>query len=248
MVNKEVRSQLLKQLGISPQALSQRAKRLKDKYGPMTTDEAVYVIAHMEGVDLSKRLPLASLDRVRSLIPRELNIPTLRHRQSRSTHPKKKLKPASYPLVEKTIVSSAISIGAEVYPQVFILENSIRSLIKKHLSKTGNDWWDKLVPADVKKEVLRTMSREKRYPYREARGNHPLFYSNFSDLKKIILANQTSFATIIIDFDWFRVKMEEVYMARNSLAHCVSLSKDDISRIALFYRDWARLLETAREK
>jgi hypothetical protein len=89
------------------------------------------------------------------------------------------------------------------------------------------------------------MKREKRYTYREARGNQPLLYANYEDLKKIIVAKQNVFSDVIIDIDWFKVKMDEVYMARNNLAHSVSLSRDDISRIALFHRDWARMLNAA---
>ena len=71
MVKHEVREKLLTKLRISHQALSKRAKRLKEKHGPMTTDEAVYIVAHLEGIDLSRYLPLQYLDRIRSMIPRE---------------------------------------------------------------------------------------------------------------------------------------------------------------------------------
>jgi hypothetical protein len=74
MINRKLRSDLLSSLNISKQALSQRAKRVKNEYGPMTTEEAVYVIAHMTGLDLTKYLPLLSIDRVRSLVPRNASI------------------------------------------------------------------------------------------------------------------------------------------------------------------------------
>jgi len=41
---------------------------------------------------------------------------------------------------------------------------------------------------------------------------------------------------------------KEVDMARNNLAHSILLSDNDILRIALFYRDWARLLEAKNIK
>lgn len=238
----KVRREILSRLGISPQALSQRAKRIKENFGPMTTEEAVYVIAHIEGIDLSKFLPIATLDRVRSLVPKEIQP------NKSQTHPPQRVKrqqKVSYPLATNAQIKMAYDLGSDVYPKLFVLENSIRSLIIKRLEALDVNWWDNYVPSPVKINVSKTMNKEKRYPYREARGNQTISYANFSDLSTIILANQTVFQNIILDFEWFKVKMEETYMARNNLAHCVSLSSDDVARINLFFRDWARLLETA---
>ncbi len=247
MVNRTIRRLILNKLRITKQALSQRAKRLKDTYGPMTTEEAVYVMAHLEGIDLSKHLSLSVLDRIRALVPRQtVPAPAMPSRQSQKKAKRPKPKQyTAYPLVSASEVNVANHLGSEVYPQVFILENSIRKLIKDRLSKLDKSWWDKLVPPDVQGNVARTMKREKRYTYREARGSHPLLYANFADLKKIIVTKQNVFSDVIIDIEWFKVKMDEVYMARNNLAHSVSLSRDDISRIALFHRDWARMLNAA---
>lgn len=241
--NPKVKQELLSKLGgISHQALSQRAARIKETYGPMTTEEAVYVIAHIEGIDLSKFLPIATLDRVRSLVPKEIQP---NKSQTRPQQRVKRQQSESYPLATKAQVKMAYDLGNNVYPNLFVLENSIRSLITKRLEVLDINWWDKFVPSPVKNNVSKTMNKEKRYPYREARGNHPISYANFADLSTIIVANQPIFQNIIIDFEWFRVKMDEIYMARNNLAHCVSLSSDDVARINLFFRDWARLLETA---
>ncbi|HBB87603.1 MAG TPA: hypothetical protein DC047_08310 [Blastocatellia bacterium] len=245
MTNREIRKRLLEILAISPQALSRRAGKIKERYGPMTTDEATYVIAHMEGIDISRYLDLTTLDRIRALVPRDLS-QTLTARTKKAR--KKNFRTSSYPLVSPAMVSSAVALGAEVFPELFVLENSIRTLIHKRLSTISTDWWQHLVPGDVIRNVRRTMTNEKRFTYREPRGTHELMYSNFADLKKIILSNQSHFADVIVDFDWFKVKMEEIYMARNNVAHCVLLSRDDAARISLFNRDWARMLDIAGEK
>jgi len=213
----------------------------------MTTDEAVYILAHIEGINLARYLPLATLDRVRALIPREIK-PSLVAPQVRSGSKKKQSRPkssASYPLVSSTFIHQVVAIGDESFPQIVVLENSIRTLIEKTLSAITPDWWTGLVPHNVQNNVQRTIDKEKKYPYREKRGNHPILYCNFADLKEIIVANYAEFRDILINIEWFKTKMDEVYMARNNLAHSILLTDDDISRIALFYRDWARLLETA---
>lgn len=249
MVNSEIRESLLKKLKISKQALSQRANRLKEKHGPMTTDEAVYIIAHMEGIDLSRQLPLTMLDRIRALIPREVppTPPVLKVSPTKKVIKKRKSEQAKYPLVTKVLIQKARIAGDDAFPRVFVLENSIRSLIKLKLLPIDKDWWPNLIPKPVLESVERTLKKEKKFPYREKRGNEPLFYCNFDDLKKIIVDdnNYPYFQDVIIDVDWFKVKMQEVYMARNNLAHSVPLSKDDFSSIILFYNQWARLLESA---
>ena len=249
MIKREVRESLLKKLKSSKQALSQRANRLKEKHGPMTTEEVVYIIAHMEGIDLSKHLPLAMLDKIRALIPREIN----QSPEVSWVSPKKKIarrpksQQSSYPLVTNALFQKEKAARDDAFPRVFILENSIRALIKLRLSTVDKEWWPKLIPKPVIESVGRTMKKERRFPYREKRGDEPLMYCNFDDLRKIVADgnNYPFFQDVIIDLDWFKVKMQEVYMARNNLAHSVPLSKDDFSSIILFYNEWARLLESA---
>ncbi len=248
MVDRAIREQLLKKLGVTRQALSKRSGKIKDKYGPMTTEEAVYVVAHMEGIDLSKHLPLGILDRIRSLVPRHesLSSSASKIRKPDAARHRKPLTIQSYPLLSQVQVGKSVVLGSDVFPLIYQTENSIREFILKRLSKADPNWWNTKVPGDVQRNVANTIAKEKRYPYRDKRGSQPIFYTNFIDLKKIVASNHTLFIDAIPDLDWFKVRMDEVYMARNNLAHCVPLAKDDVSRIALFHRDWARLLGSVR--
>lgn len=250
MVNRKVKRLLLDRLRITPQALSHRAKVIKSHFGPMSTDEAVYVVAHQEGIDLSRHLPIEVIDRVRSLVPKELPKPTA---TTTSQKPKvkrsKRAATSAYPLVKDSMIARSVNIGNESFPQIFVLENSIRNLIINKLTKAyGSDWWTKARIKGIRDNVQKTIDKEKKYPHREKRGLHPIFYSNFADLKQIILNERKYFADVIIDFQWFEVEMDQVYMARNSLAHSVLITEDDASTIRLFYRNWARLLESAGVK
>jgi hypothetical protein len=243
MTNKSVRRDLLSHLRVTKQALSHRAKTIKEKFGPMTTEEAVYVIAHMEGLDLSRHLSLDQLDRVRALVPRSLaskplsSLPKARSKKTKAT--------TSYPLVPARLVAKAVALGQESYPNVVVLETSIRNLIEQRLAAVKRTWWPDLIHPDVITAVARTKKKEAFYPYRERRGDKDILYCNFADLKKIVDHQYLHFKDVIVDLAWFSAKMDEVYMARNNLAHSILLSKDDESRIALFYRDWARMLQSA---
>lgn len=250
MVAREVRKLLLEKLQVTQPALSKRAKRMKSSYGPMSTDEAVYVIAHQEGIDLSRYLSIQVIDKVRSLVPKELPQPSVsKSLRVLKVKQRKLIAKSSYPLVKKSMIAHGVAIGAESFPQVFVLENSIRNLIITKLKKVhGVNWWNKAKIRNVRDEVQRVLDKEKGYPHREKRGLHPIFYSNFAHLKQIILNERNNFTDIIIDFKWFEVEMDQVYMARNSLAHSILISNDDAARIRLFYRDWSRLLENAGMK
>jgi hypothetical protein len=246
MIDRRVKKLLLDRLRITPQALSQRAKKMKSAFGPMSTEEAVYVIAHQEGVDLTRLLSIGIIDRVRSLVPKEL--PRRWQAKAHLTAKTKKDPKGTrlYPLVKKSLISQSVRIGQESFPQLFILENSIRNVIIQKLGCAyGKQWWNKANIRGVRDDVQRTIDKEKKYPHRQKRGSHPIYYSNFAHLKQIILNERKHFAGIIVDFKWFEVEMNEVYMPRNLLAHSIVIGEDDASRIRLFYRDWARLLESA---
>ncbi len=250
MIKREVRESLLAKLKITKQALSQRADRLKDKHGPMTTDEAVYIIAHLEGIDLSKHLSLEKLDRVRSMIPKEVTEKQKSKLRISTSSTTRRIKYAKivYPLVKNTFIKKVNALGEGEFQKVFVLENSIRALIKLRLSSVNKDnWWPNLIPKPVLDNVERVIKKETKHPHRQKRGEEPLMYCNFDDLKKIIIDedNYLHFQDVIIDPGWFRVKMEEVYMSRNNLAHSILLTKDDIASINLFYNQWARLMESA---
>lgn len=67
-ISQELHEAIRKQLKLSPPVLSRRANALRLKHGPMSGDEARWVIAHDGGLDLKKfGLTGAQLDRVREL-------------------------------------------------------------------------------------------------------------------------------------------------------------------------------------
>jgi hypothetical protein len=99
MINQSLKKELLAQLRISDQALSKRADKIQKNYGPMTSEEAKYVIAHLEGIDISKYLSLQIVDRIRALIPREIPVPKNIPSKSKSQIKTKQVHLIKYPLL-----------------------------------------------------------------------------------------------------------------------------------------------------
>ena len=110
MIDRSVKKLVLEKAKITSQALSQRAKKIKSSFGPMSTEEAVYVIAHQEGIDLSRILSIDVIDRVRSLVPKEIPKAKEIQKSTKSKRPKT-LKPAqSYPLVSKRMDEGSLRL------------------------------------------------------------------------------------------------------------------------------------------
>src|SRR5918995_1330197 len=64
-----LRADLMKKLGgISKQRLSDKVAQVKKAHGPMTTEDAVYLLAHQSDLDLPRYLDPETVDRVRGML------------------------------------------------------------------------------------------------------------------------------------------------------------------------------------
>jgi hypothetical protein len=253
--NRELRTALLKHLGVSQQRLSQRAKNTKQKYGPMSTEEATYVIAHQEGLDLTKYLDPSAVDRVRNLIPntghqRIIARNTEKSSQSRRAHVRIKIESA-LPDVD-VFLSSTIARDAKkmanLYPVYYVLENSLRIVIKRIMEKKhGTDWWDIRVKKEVKEKVTDRKNKEHKQPWHGKRGQHEIFYSDFGDLRAIIEKNWDDFKDLFPTRSWITQKLDELENPRNILAHHNPVNNIDKNRIDLYFHDWVTLLSSRKD-
>ena len=147
-INRKLRTDLLNRLKVSPQRLSQRVKKMKTQNGPMSTEDATYVIAHIEGIDISKYLEPNTVTHVRSLIPQSTQKQTVSDRSKKNKSSSKKpltIKiepniPQVDALLSTTLVHDAKKM-AQIYPRYYVLENSIRVVIMlvflKSMAKNG---------------------------------------------------------------------------------------------------------------
>jgi len=247
--NRELKSALLDRLGVTPQRLSQRVKKMKHAHGPMTTEDATYAIAHLEGMDLAKYLPPQTVDRVRVLLSkvRSSNPPTSGRRStSQATRQVVVRIEPEFPKVD-TLLSSAIASDeakmAKLYPKYYVLENSIRIVVGRVLEhKHGTDWWQTKVSCSIREKVSNRRKKEKTQPWHGKRGHHEIFYSDFGDLKRIIHHNWLDFKDLFPSQSWILQKLDELETPRNILAHHNPVSTRDQERIDLYFKDWVDLI------
>lgn len=247
--NRELRAALLKKLGVTPQRLSQRVAQVKRLYGPMSTEDGTYVLAHQQGIDLTRHLDQGVVDRVRNLLPAGV-VPTTvgQLRQSRpvaaATRPLR-IAP-SLELVNAMLPASVAedaSRMATVYPKLYIFENSIRNVIVRVLrAKHGSNWWTSCAPTGVQKTVADRKAHEAKTPWHGKRGTHEIYYANFGDLRDIITKNWVDFEPIFLKQTWITQRLEELEPPRNIVAHSNPLSKQEENRVDLYFNDWIALL------
>ena len=181
--NCKIKAALLSRLGCSPQALSQRVNIQKKKYGPMSTEDAVYLIAHNEGIDLSKYLKNEIVDSVRGLI---------HHKGAVGKSPVKVKLAGERTVIIKinshipevdvmlsTSLAEDMKRMAQLYPLQYMLENSLRVVIQRVLEKRyGAGWWEDKVNEGTKGIVKGRKEKEAKQPWHGRRGQHQISIQN----------------------------------------------------------------------
>lgn len=147
-----------------------------------------------------------------------------------------------YPQFEEVIRKEAANMARQ-YEIFYCLERSIRSLIKDRLKESGENWWEKKIPEQVKTEA------QKRQDEEMSRGVTPrsyelLDYTNFGELNTIINKNWDEvFSDMFTNRDAVRNVMTMLNTLRGPIAHCCPLAEDEILRLDMSLRDWFRLME-----
>ena len=250
--NRELRSDLLKKLGVTPQRLSQRVAQIKRLYGPMTTEEGTYVLGHQRGLDLTRYLDQPMVDRIRGMLPSggvaPVANPTKSGARQATTRP---IRIAPKLEVVDAMLPASVGVDAsrmaDVYPKVYVFENSMRHVILRILRGLhGKNWWDVCAPNDVKKRVQDRKNEEARKPWHGKRGSHEIFYSDFGDLRRIIIANWAAFTAIFPSQQWITQKLEDLEPPRNVIAHNNPVSERDAKRIEVYSDDWIALINDRR--
>ncbi len=132
-----------------------------------------------------------------------------------------------------------------IYPYIYILENSLRSIIFKKFG-TGQDWWKdkRVVIEDVQNYAIKIQEAEKKYPWIKDRGNHPIYYVGLFELFKIIEKNwKSKFKDVFSDLELLRAWIKESVPIRNIVAHNVKTRPQERQNIKIKTDYICRLIE-----
>ncbi len=261
--NPKLRQALLSKLRVSPQRLSQRVNELKARL-PMSTANAVYVIAHQEGIDISRYLDPETLAQARQLV-RDLTTaaprgPVTHGRGARertsATRNVTITLPGAEELTDPFLPPAAADHCrrmAELYSYVYVFENSVRAFVREVLEKhCGADWWENAVPRRVRDKVASRKEKHGDNPWHSSPSADRLSYADIDDLTAIIDKNSKHLAPLFKGvregYRWLTSKLNHIELHRNVLAHNNPLSKDNADELKRYCRQWQRQAKKVKQQ
>jgi hypothetical protein len=260
--NAKLRAALLKKLGVTPQALSLRAQNRK-KQLPMSTEQAVYTIAHDEGLDLSKYLSKEETTEIRGLLAQlDASRPTNGRSapvsgKRGSVQPKPVvisiagMKIGDVPGLKSSHAKEAKAMAERVYPTLYLFENSVRDFIERVLSaKYGANWWNFAVSKKVRDQAEQFKKDEKKDTWHGKRGRRDLDYLLLTQLWTIIRDKWKDFEPFFPQgAAWVQNLIEnDMNVSRRVFAHMNPLDEDDIKGLEASFRKWVKHLRAIENK
>lgn len=127
------------------------------------------------------------------------------------------------------------------YLAFFCLENSIRRLVIDRLSENhGTDWWETHASSAIRDRVSKRQDKEGKERWHVRRGEQEIFYTDFGDLKSLVINNFSDFEDLFPDQNWVSSRLDELEASRNIIAHSNVLDDREIGRLKLYLQDWIR--------
>ena len=242
---------LPKKLEVSLTRVYQLIKeRRKDCNNLVTENEAAFLIASENEVDITKYADEQLLTKLRGLKGQiTINKNSGSKKQIINKITKINLDDnltIDDPLLPNNIINEAKEM-AKIYPYLYVFENSVRNIIKTKLEKYEKDWWNNKVSDKIKKIISGRKNKEAENPWHGKRGAHEIFYTDISDLKSIISSNWDALKDVFPSQAWINQRIEEIEMSRNIVAHNNPLNKDDINRIKVYFKDWNKQLTAKKQ-
>jgi len=259
VTNRQLRKALLEKLNVTPQALSQRVQTLKRQYA-ITTEDANYIIAQREGIILDRYLDKDTVNHVRGIFQQishitqdTTTIAKLARKGKRGAEKKQlfivfpKEFTVTDPILEERKLLEARDMAA-VYPLLYVLENSIREVIDRVMTKHyGSNWWDSKA-GDLKKVVDKRKSDEERNMWHQRRGARPIDYLDLAQLPALVRQIQKDFVpNIIPSVEWFTQFVDEVYKSRCVVCHMNPLDNTNIQSVKVKFTQWQRHIAGKRD-
>lgn len=258
--SKELREHLQKKLDIGDRQMRRLIAAKADEL-PSTKQQALFVIAHENGMRLTDYMTPEQISDVRGLIQGRpvLAQPATRGATNgrRTTTPRTVSmtidteKYGAIPALKGSHATEAKAMAERVYPLLYVFENSLRDLIELVLkAKYGGDWWTKAVPSKVREAAEELKEQEKKDTFHGKRGRRDIDYLLLTHLWKIVNHKWSDFAPLFPPGKhWVQSVIEnDMNVSRRPVAHMNPLEDDDIKNVETAFRKWVRNLQAVADK
>ncbi|MCV0400166.1 MAG: hypothetical protein K5785_09275 [Nitrosarchaeum sp.] len=237
VLNKILNHTIIKNKKIKKQSIRDGASKIKKDNHGITSSAAAYEWARKNhGISVYRYL---SKDDVNSLqYLKDLSPSPKKNQSNRKIKAKKTI--TSY---GQRYITNA-NQNADIYPHVYILENSLRDLILKKFQDEKN-WWTntKIVKPDIQKYAQTIMDAEKKHRWLDTRGDHPIYYVGLEHLLKIIEMSYNPYFKNIFELTKLKTWIEECIPIRHLLAHNIKTSKEEQDNIKIRTKYICTLIE-----
>lgn len=159
----------------------------------------------------------------------------------RDHRPAAEVDEAYYPQIESAIRAEAAEMAPH-YEVFYSLETTIRQLVRDQLQTADDDWWNVLVPDQIRGDAEKRRQREIDTGF-TPRSDDPMDFLNFGELSETIKSNWAVFGAVFSSAKAVERVMANLNTLRGPIAHCSPLAEDEVVRLRLAVRDWFRLGE-----
>lgn len=119
-----------------------------------------------------------------------------------------------------------------VYQLLYNIEVGLREFIVETCSKElGEQWWKQRMPSDVKDNAKKGLEAERAIKWSELIPYHIIYYTDFPDLKKIIIKGDNwkdFFQAIFQRDDILKNTLSELEPIRNKVAHNRKITQGEV--------------------
>jgi hypothetical protein len=149
-------------------------------------------------------------------------------------------KSLSIDTLDDVLIANAQAM-AVVYTAIAAFECSVRQLVTKTLmDKFKEEWWEKGASNGIRERAQKRMEEESSARWHTQRGEDPITYTTFGDLKNIMQNNWDAFEDLIGTLAWASGIFDVVERSRNVIMHSGMLETEDVERLGVNIRDWIK--------
>jgi len=236
-------SSLRAELKLTEDGVNKKLRSLRKQRGfDITRKQAALLLASLNDIDISKFANEVELKETRELKNKEYNFEKIKTKEievSRTLKIKDITITSKEPHTPKKLISDAKKMS-EYYSLLYVLENTLRNLIR-YVFRNEKKYWKTKVNERIRTDVKFIMSKE-RY-YEEGRADE-LEYAHLDHLKQIIASNWGEFSKEIKENNKgnFMREIEKFTPSRHGIAHTTLLKGLDADRCRYKFEEIIKMI------